>query len=782
MAEIQSLANKYRPTDWSDMVEQSLVVETLRKVCEAEEISQRNFLFVGPAGTGKTTLSRIISNKLNNGVGEIIEIDAASNSGADAMRNTANQAKTYPVIGKYKTIIIDECFSPDTMIKTVDGEKPICDVKVGDFVYNLDGITKVSNVFENVVPKSHLLKVHMSNGQSIITTIEHLFFTDCGWIAAKSLQKGDILYDYQEVCDLRKGIQQPSFRQSDGLRSGMWRSFAEAEFDDISCESNKERIYERLSDMWKDFLHTKVDQRYNLFSGVFNCVEEAARTFTEAEREFIEAQTRIYLSDMRKVYAAFTLQEQKDLFSCLHGKAANPDISTREACEAIILYDMWCSVLSKIEGSTDLQPSLQASADRSPSDWSFKAGIFRTHERGQSDVQSRYNREDEANQRAKWYFASAFCESWRQWFINTASDAVTASIGIQLDNRISSENRNKAEQQSDAVSYILQSRPCLYRYKAGDRGGWCNARREASAIAGRKENQVLGTVRVESIEVYEPGNNDQSFRSCLSGADSDSGYVTLYDLEIQGHSSYYANGVLVHNCHSLSNQGWQVLLKVLEESPARTIFFFCTTNPEKIPDTILSRVQEFHLSKISLSGIENRVTAVLDAEIADGRQIEYTADGVSFLAKLAAGGMRKALTLLDTLLTRTSVINSETVASIVNINYDSYFRLLGAISKRDNEKIAAVVDEVYNSGVNFTKWFEDFHGFIMNIVKFILLQDINRTMIPAHYQDKISKYTISHFTVCMKLANVLLSLNQDLRSTNYPQEVVLTKLCTIPSK
>ena len=343
VAEIQSLANKYRPIDWNDMVEQSLVVETLRKVCEAEEISQRNFLFVGPAGTGKTTISRIISNKLNNGVGEIIEIDAASNSGADAMRSISNQARVYPVVGKYKTIIIDEC-------------------------------------------------------------------------------------------------------------------------------------------------------------------------------------------------------------------------------------------------------------------------------------------------------------------------------------------------------------------------------------------------------------------------------------------------------HSLSNQGWQVLLKVLEESPAKTIFFFCTTNPEKIPDTILSRVQEFHLSKISLSGIEQRLTVVLDTEIAAGRQIEYTADGVSFLAKLAAGGMRKALTLLDTLLTRTSVVNSETVASIVNINYDSYFRLLGAISKRDNEKIAAVVDEVYNSGVNFTKWFEDFHGFIMNIVKYILLQDINRTMIPAHYQDKISKYTISHFTVCMKLANVLLSLNQDLRSTNYPQEVVLTKLCTIPSK
>ena len=86
MEQPMSLANKYRPKDWSEMVEQSLIVEVLQKICEADTIAQRNFLLVGPAGTGKTSISRIMSNRINKGDSEIIEIDAASNNGVEAMR------------------------------------------------------------------------------------------------------------------------------------------------------------------------------------------------------------------------------------------------------------------------------------------------------------------------------------------------------------------------------------------------------------------------------------------------------------------------------------------------------------------------------------------------------------------------------------------------------------------------------------------------------------------------------------------------------------------------
>lgn len=236
---------------------------------------------------------------------------------------------------------------------------------------------------------------------------------------------------------------------------------------------------------------------------------------------------------------------------------------------------------------------------------------------------------------------------------------------------------------------------------------------------------------------------------------------------------------IIDECHSLSSQAWQALLKTLEESPAKSVFIFCTTNPEKIPATILSRVQTFQLSKISLDSICNRLVYVLDSEIAEGRDITYEKEAINYIAKLANGGMRDALTLLDKALAYSTNISSHTLSKALGLpNYDDYFMLLSAIAKKDNVIITKVVDDVYNSGVNFVKWFENFHAFVINIVKYIFLQDINKTMIPAHYADKISKYNTAHSNICLKLANTLIKLNQELKSTNYQQEIALTYLCS----
>ena len=240
---------------------------------------------------------------------------------------------------------------------------------------------------------------------------------------------------------------------------------------------------------------------------------------------------------------------------------------------------------------------------------------------------------------------------------------------------------------------------------------------------------------------------------------------------------------IMDEVHSFSNPAWQVLLKTLEESPARSVFIMCTTNPEKIPATILSRVQTFQLSKISLSGIQSRLKYVIEKENEEGRNITYDDTSLNFIAKLANGGMRDALTLLDKALAYSKDINSENLAQALNLpNYDSYFSLLNAYAKKDNMKIALIIHTVYNSGVNFVKWFEGFHSFVINVVKYIFLQDIELTMIPSHYQDKISKYGVAHSVVCLKLAKKLLVLNQELKGTQYLQEVALTHLCSIPKK
>lgn len=236
---------------------------------------------------------------------------------------------------------------------------------------------------------------------------------------------------------------------------------------------------------------------------------------------------------------------------------------------------------------------------------------------------------------------------------------------------------------------------------------------------------------------------------------------------------------LIDECHALSTQSWQALLKCLEEQVGNSVMILATTNPEKVPVTILSRVQTFRLSKLSTVNIQKRLKFVLDSEIAEGRDISYDEDAVAYLAKLANGGMRDALTSLDKVLAYGTHITIPLLEEALGLpDYDDYFNLLNALVRKDNVGITTIIDKVYNSGANFIKWYEGFHSFLCNIVKYIFLKDISKTMIPPHYQDKIVKYNEQHAFICLKLANLVLNMNKDLKSTQYQLETAMTYLCT----
>lgn len=71
---------------------------------------------------------------------------------------------------------------------------------------------------------------------------------------------------------------------------------------------------------------------------------------------------------------------------------------------------------------------------------------------------------------------------------------------------------------------------------------------------------------------------------------------------------------IVDECHMISNAGWNAMLKLIEEPPAKSVFIFCTTDPQKIPKTILSRVQRYDFQRLSHSGIYDRLRYIIDKE------------------------------------------------------------------------------------------------------------------------------------------------------------------------
>jgi len=252
--------------------------------------------------------------------------------------------------------------------------------------------------------------------------------------------------------------------------------------------------------------------------------------------------------------------------------------------------------------------------------------------------------------------------------------------------------------------------------------------------------------------------------------------------QIVSQASQYPIGMkykifIIDECHSLSNTAWQVLLLPIEAQIAKTIWIFCTTNPEKIPNTILSRVQTFKLSKISTRGIQNRLRYVIEQENKEGQGITFDEEALNYIARLSNGGMRDSLTNLDRCLAFSKNVTLENVSEALDLpDYNTYFSLLNYLVKKDNENVTKIVDEVYNSGTNFVKWFEGYHSFLCNIIKYIYMKDIGATMIPSQYADKLSNYTEAHAVLCLRLANVLLAMNKDLRTTQYQVETALTYL------
>lgn len=105
-----ALAVKYRPQSFDDVTEQNSTKIILTQQLKSNEI-QHAYLFVGGAGTGKTTCARIFAHEINEHKGQPIELDAASHSGVDDVREIIQQAKLKSLDSEYKVFIVDECHS-----------------------------------------------------------------------------------------------------------------------------------------------------------------------------------------------------------------------------------------------------------------------------------------------------------------------------------------------------------------------------------------------------------------------------------------------------------------------------------------------------------------------------------------------------------------------------------------------------------------------------------------------------------------------------------------------
>jgi DNA polymerase-3 subunit gamma/tau len=148
---------------------------------------------------------------------------------------------------------------------------------------------------------------------------------------------------------------------------------------------------------------------------------------------------------------------------------------------------------------------------------------------------------------------------------------------------------------------------------------------------------------------------------------------------------------LIDEVHMLSNSSFNALLKTLEEPPPHVKFLLATTDPQKLPATVLSRCLQFSLKRLSASLIGDRLKFIAGAE-----QLEYEPAALALLSRAADGSMRDALSLLDQLIAfgggRLSESNARTMLG--TIDRGQVVRILEALARADGAGALAQVAEL----------------------------------------------------------------------------------------
>lgn len=228
---------------------------------------------------------------------------------------------------------------------------------------------------------------------------------------------------------------------------------------------------------------------------------------------------------------------------------------------------------------------------------------------------------------------------------------------------------------------------------------------------------------------------------------------------------------IVDECHSLSNGAWQALLKTLEEPPKFTIFIFCTTDPQKIPNTILSRVQRYNFQKISNKGIVKRLNDILkrESEVSDV-PISWSTDAVEYIAKVSNGGMRDAITLMDKCLSLSPDLTLENVLKTIGAeDYTTFITFLSTLEGKVKVSAVRIIENVYNAGKDVKQFMKDFAKFILEVEKYALYKNFDYISLPNTLENELEQLIDDSLFDVM---DFVVSLNSQIKWDSDPKTLI----------
>jgi DNA polymerase-3 subunit gamma/tau len=169
---------------------------------------------------------------------------------------------------------------------------------------------------------------------------------------------------------------------------------------------------------------------------------------------------------------------------------------------------------------------------------------------------------------------------------------------------------------------------------------------------------------------------------------------------------------VIDEVHMLSKAAFNSMLKTLEEPPAHLKFILATTDPQKIPVTVLSRCLQFNLKQMPRAAIVARLEKILPEE-----KITFDAEALALIARAASGSMRDALSLLDQAIAHgEGRLNSAGVREMLGTVDETYLlRLLEAVAAGDGPALASIADEMQARSLAFGGALQDLASLLLRV-------------------------------------------------------------------
>lgn len=236
---------------------------------------------------------------------------------------------------------------------------------------------------------------------------------------------------------------------------------------------------------------------------------------------------------------------------------------------------------------------------------------------------------------------------------------------------------------------------------------------------------------------------------------------------------------ILDEVHMLSTGAWNAMLKLLEEPPAKTIFIMCTTDPQKIPATILSRVQRFDFQRIPTKLILERLGYILDEENKEDEIFtNVDLDALHYIAKLANGGMRDAITMLDKCIAYSSELTMQNVVSALGVvDYVEYFKLFNLSYLKEQADMIEQIESIFMAGKDLKLFMKGYFMFLVDIETYNITKNPEIVQIPTNFLEDFAKeWNVDKLRFAHESMKIIQDLLQEIKWEQNPKPFIIARL------